>query len=246
MPVNLNNVHIEEHVITSDYSDYKLECRMSSLLGLMQRAADGHIEAMGITWYKMKEKGMAWVLSTLDIEVERLPRYLENIRIRTWHKGSKGVLWLRDFRIYDANATEICRARTSWALVDIDKRRVLRPSAFPFEVAENKLDSVGDTPAKVSSPEEVFSIYEAKVRYSGLDPNGHLNNSKYADLCFDALEERELQDMKLKNFRITYHNEALMGETMKISRSHCEKGSIFIIGENPEGKKYFEACIDFK
>ncbi|TCZ75274.1 acyl-[acyl-carrier-protein] thioesterase [Paenibacillus albiflavus] len=234
----------EQHLVQSDNCDYKRDCKLSTLLEWMQRAGDAHIASLGVSLEKLLAHDMAWMLTTIDLELTRMPRYGEEFEIETWNKEPKGVQWLRDFRLFGEGHEQIGQARTVWVLVDLNKRKILRSSAFPFEVAANTTDSIGDAPARVSIPAEIplEEAYVWKVRYSSIDMNGHLNNARFADICLDALTTAEL-DAGLNRFRITYYQEAIMGEEITILRSVHSGSEIYIRGVSAESKVFFEAMI---
>lgn len=234
----------ERITIESDHVDYKSVIRWSSLLGLMQRAADGHIEALGVSREQMVEHGMGWMLITLELDMTCLPRYTETIEITTWSRGSKGALWYRDYRFSNEAGEEIGTASSVWALVDIHKRKIMRPSAFPYEVPVHN-EIVGQPLDKAVIPEGSLleDAYSHTVRYSGLDSNGHLNNARYADLCWDTLTLEELEHNKVIRFKITYHQEARLLDDMLLRRSSGDGGVIFVQGISPEGTNFFEAAI---
>lgn len=233
-----------EFKITSDDVDYRSQCKWSSLLSLMQRAADSHVEAIGVSRDQMLEQGMGWMLMIMDVEMKSIPKYGETLEVATWSRGAKGALWHRDYRLMNEEGSEVGNARSVWSLVDIRKRKIMRPSAFPYEVPIHA-ESVGSPPDKKIVPEEaeLKEAYIHTVRYSGIDSNGHLNNARYADLCFDALEPKELHQGTITGFKITYHHEAKMNDVLLIERSACEAGTIYLKGSSPEGTNYFEAAI---
>ncbi|SMF90600.1 Acyl-ACP thioesterase [Paenibacillus uliginis N3/975] len=233
----------ENITIQSDDVDFNSVIRWSSLLGLMQRAADGHIEALGVSREQLVEHGMGWMLITLEVEMAFLPRYMDNIEISTWSRGSKGALWNRDYRLKNAAGEEIGTARSVWALVDIQKRKIMRPSAFPYEVPVHT-ESVGSPLDKAVIPEGTLmeDTYSHTVRYSGIDSNGHLNNARYADLCWDTLTVEELKK-NVAGFKITYHQEARLNDEMTLRRSSGENNAIYVQGLSLEGANFFEAAI---
>ncbi|MWV47046.1 hypothetical protein GRF59_25960 [Paenibacillus sp. HJL G12] len=235
----------ESYLIHSNDIDYKSEARLSVILALMQRTADADLERLGATRDQMMAQGMGWMLITMDLRVQRIPRALEEIVIHTWNKGPKGALWQRDFRITGSEGEIIAEACSIWALVDISKRKVLRPSAFTFEVPIKSDDSVGEAPDKVKIPEEAVlsEAYRSVVRYSGIDANGHLNNSRYADLCMDALSKEELDHLTMGSFKITYQHEALVGDEIEVYRSDTVDGRIYFKGQAADGSSFFEACL---
>lgn len=226
-------------------SDYKSMYRPSALLEHMQLAADGDLTSMGITLSEMLDKGLGWMLLTADLTVLRPARLDEEVSLVTWHKGSKGVMWLRDFVLSDIQGNPIAEARTSWALVDLQKRKILRPSAMPIEVKPHPERSLGDVPAKVVIPEEQ-PIWEADrftVRYSSIDSNGHMNNARYADLCCDNLTAEELA-AGIRGLQMTYHREVHMFEQVIVERTDVADGSIWFRGSaTDEQGTIFEAKL---
>ncbi|MFC3749478.1 acyl-[acyl-carrier-protein] thioesterase [Paenibacillus sp. GCM10012306] len=240
-------VWIEKQVVHASDTDYRSNAKLSFILDMMQRAADSAVGGLGVSLEKLLEVGMAWMLITLDIDFQSTPRPNDTLSIRTWSKGTKGALWQRDYRIFDSSDNEIASARSIWALVDIEKRKILRPSALPVPVQHYVADSVGEMPSKVEIPEGLLmqEAYRYQVRYSGLDNNGHLNNAKYGDLCCDALSLDEWDGKKLKRFNITYSQEATFGQEITISRSSLSTEGAYVQGISGD-TILFTACLIFE
>lgn len=247
MENNTNLVWIERFTVHASDTDYRSKGKLSYVLDIMQHAADFAVGNLGITVDEILAAGMGWMMITLDLEFNRIPRSNDQLSIHTWSKGTKGALWQRDFRIFDGDNIEIATARSIWALVDIEKRKILRPSALPVEVKHYNGDSVGDMPVKVKIPSDISleEAYRYQVRYSGLDNNGHLNNARYGDLCSDVLSLSEWDNAELKRFRITYVQEAKFGDEITIWRSPVTDDGIYVRGQNGD-TVYFEACIELK
>lgn len=231
--------------IGSADSDYRSMYRLSALLEHMQLAADGDLTTMGIALSAMLDQGLGWMLLTTDLTIHRPARLDEEVALETWHKGSKGVMWLRDFVLSDTHGNAIAEARTTWALVDLQKRKLLRPSALPFEVNSRPDRSLGDIPAKVTIP-EALQTWEAErftVRYSSTDSNGHMNNARYIDLCFDNLTADEL-NAGIRRAQITYHREARMFESIIVERTDAVDGAIWFRGSAADDQEtIFEAKL---
>lgn len=241
-----NLLWTEEFKVHASDTDYRSKGKLSFVFDIMQRAADSAVSSLGLDIEKMLEARMGWMVITLDLNVHRLPQPNEMLTVRTWSKGNKGALWQRDYRIVDGNGTEIAAARSIWALVDIDKRKILRPSALPIAVEPYLDDSVGSLPVKVTIPEdaELAEAYRYQVKYSGLDNNGHLNNARYVDLCCDVLTLEEWGEAELAGMQITYAQEAKYGDEITIWRSPQTETGIYVRGQAGE-KVFFEACLTF-
>lgn len=241
---NVNLVWRENFLVHTSEADFRSNCRLTVLLDMLQLTADSAVNALGVSWESLLDAGMGWMLITLDLEVKRIPKLGESVTVQTWNKGTKGPLWQRDYRIFDEQGNEAAVARSVWALVDIHKRKILRPSAMPVQIEAYTADSVGDMPEKCVIPVETALVraFEYEVKYSGLDINGHLNNARYADLCYDALLEDELTTLSLVRFQITYLKECKWGDKLEVLRSDCEDGKIYVRGQTTEAV-CFDACL---
>ena len=83
------------------------------------------------------------------------------------------------------------------------------------------------------------------MRYSDLDVNGHMNNTKYADVLMDALTAQELEGRFVSELQLNYSQECKAGETMEVCRVLTEN-SCYIDGCSDDGKRRFEATIQFQ
>lgn len=236
---------IEQFVVQASDTDYRSQAKLSFILEMMQRTADSAVSAIGLTLEQMLEAGMGWMMITLDLEFHRMPRLNDELTVHTWSKGTKGALWQRDYRIFDKEQREVAVARSIWALVDTEKRKLLRPNALPIPVQHYDGDSVGSIPDKVVLPQDLSmeQTYLYQVRYSGLDSNNHLNNARYGDLCCDALSLEEWGVKELKRFRITYVQEAKYGDELVIMRSPLTSEGVFVQGKLEQGVS-FAACME--
>ncbi|SDW12313.1 acyl-[acyl-carrier-protein] thioesterase [Paenibacillus sp. PDC88] len=238
----------EIFVVSSSQSDLHSRIKLSSVLERLQDAADRHLQELGITISEMLKNHYGWMLMTIEIDCEQIPVLEEEWTVSTWSRGYKGVVWLRDYR-FEGTEGALGYARSTWTLVDIHKRKILRPSALPYDIPTvTSQSSSGDMPDKVSISEaiELKTAYEFKAGYSTTDSNGHLNNARYADLCYDALTAEELEHLVWRRFRITYHREVRLNETFTLQRSDGDGSSIWFRGMNSEGFSIFEAQLVYE
>ncbi|WP_151736682.1 acyl-[acyl-carrier-protein] thioesterase [Paenibacillus tengchongensis] len=239
-----NLLWTERFFVHASDTDFRSRVKLSYLLDIMQRAADSAVSSLGLDMEKIIEARMGWMVITMKLEIKRLPQPNESLTVQTWSKGTRGALWQRDYRIFDEEGLEIAVARSIWALVDIDKRKILRPSALPVTVEPYLADSVGNLPDKVMIPDDepLEEAYRYQVRYSGLDNNGHLNNARYVDLCCDALSLEEWEESELTGLHITYAQEATFGDEIAVWRSAWTGEGIYVRGRG-DRHVCFEACL---
>ena len=75
--------------------------------------------------------------------------------------------------------------------------RTLATAPVPDNVKEKQLKLI-------HTPKNRKKIYTKTVRYSDLDINGHMNNTKYADVLVDALSVDELKDRFISEMQLNY------------------------------------------
>jgi len=100
---------------------------LGAAFGFFQEAAISHAAVLGVGRDAMTESGQAWVLSRLSVFIEKRPQYGETVTIRSWPRGPEKLLCLRDYDILDASGNALIRGRSGWLVLDVEKRRPLRP-----------------------------------------------------------------------------------------------------------------------
>lgn len=244
----MQDVWTEPFTATVPESDFAGRIRPSAILAAMQNAADRHLEDAGVPVARLLERGLAWVLMTTHVKLERTLQLGEVLTLETWNSGASGVLWTRDYQLFGTDGLEVMRASTAWTLVDIHKRRILRPSALPFPLPVSNRSSLSGSPEKASVPDNGIEWSEPTtytVPYSVVDCYGHMNNAIYADLCTDLMTPEQLQNFDLATLHITYNQEAAMGDKIQL-RCGQQGHEWFVFGETETGRKRFEAALSLR
>lgn len=72
-----------------------------------------------------------WVAARLEIDFLRETLLGETVRVETWLGTPAGARFDRHVRIVGADGAEKARAKTTWVLLDVEKRRPVRiPAEF--------------------------------------------------------------------------------------------------------------------
>ncbi len=69
----------------------------TSILNICQEAAYMHSTQMGFGFDRLVEQNSAWVLSRVECQLARLPKWHERVRVRTWHKRQSGIFSLIEY-----------------------------------------------------------------------------------------------------------------------------------------------------
>ncbi len=166
---------------------------LRSLCDFLQEAAGNHARALGVSVQDLLQRQLTWVLSRLRVQIHRLPANGEQVTVRTWPSGIDRLFALRDFTVRDAQDAILASAVSAWLILDTRSRRPVRiqgifdppdTSAVPRAFAAD-LEKL----AQCASPESESTI---TVRWSDLDVNQHVNNSRYAEWVVEGVAARSL------------------------------------------------------
>jgi len=174
----------------------------------------------------MMRTGQAWILSRMSVIVYRRPAYFENITVRSWPRGGEKLFAVRDYDIRDKDDVPVVSARSGWIILDVEKRRPLRPQSVMDSLPMNEgVDALSAEDGAIAALEERGNLQKAaerKARYTDLDYNGHVNNVRYIQWIEDSLEPQFLENADKMRFDINYLNEILGGEIIEIMSARIE------------------------
>ena len=88
-----------------------------------------------------------------------------------------------------------------------------------------------------------FSIDIANSEY---DHNMHVNNTRYADYCFNVFSLQELKDASLQSFAISYVKQCYEGDKLFFYRKEVSQGHFLVLGRNQNDEIVIQAEICFK
>ncbi len=221
------------------------QMRLSRVFSYFQEIANQHANHLDAGYDFMQQSGYVWVLSRVFIDIRRLPLWGEEFIVETWPLGNERVFFRRDFRLTSQSNADIS-AVTYWLLIDIASRR---PKEFDIDEAvimHNKSHFSLNAPSIrfLAVDSDIREI--RKVKYSDIDQNLHVNNSRYVDWIFDLFEPSWLESKNPASFAIEYKSEVKEGDSVELYKKN-EAGSLFHIEGKiaGSGKTSFRANIQF-
>jgi len=200
---------------------------LNAIFQFFQEAAICHAENLNVGREDMLRTGQIWILSRMSVIVDRRPNYFENITVRTWPRGGEKLFAVRDYDIRDKDDVPVVRARSGWIILDVEKRRPIRPQSLlsdgiPQNEGENALSSKDGAIAALEERSSLQKAAERQARYTDLDFNGHVNNVRYIQWIEDSLEPSFLENADKMRLDINYLNEILGGEVIEIMSAGIE------------------------
>jgi acyl-ACP thioesterase len=190
---------------------------LAGTFDFFQEAAIRHAENLGVGRDAMFRAGQGWVLSRMSVVLDRRPRQGETITVRSWPRGWDRLFAVRDFDIRDGSGVPLVRGRSCWLILDIAKRRPLRPQALMGTLPLNEgLDALPGGGANLEAVDNLHKAGERRAAYSDIDYNGHVNNARYVQWIQDILENEDLENARRMRLDINYLSETKPGETTEL------------------------------
>lgn len=189
--------------------------RASALLRRLQEIAGRDLDSFGISYDDLREKNMAFVVSKIAVVFERPMTEGIPYTIRSAAQAAHGATFPRSFAVEDENGV-VARANSLWALLDFEKRCLLRASALGDDLPDFPDLSGGLVCERLGRAKGATPDYsdERRVYASLLDRNCHLNNCNYADLATDLLPD----DLGVvQEIHITFQKEARLHDVLELN-----------------------------
>jgi acyl-ACP thioesterase len=188
-----------------------------------QEAAICHAENLHVGRQDMARTGQVWIISRITVSVDRRPAYCEMVTVRTWPRGGEKLFAVRDYDIRDKDDIPVVSARSGWVIVDMEKRRPLRPQSVMDALPQNEgLNSLDRSPASLEERGNLQKTGEKKALYTDIDYNGHVNNVRYIQWIEDTLAPGLIESAGKMRFDINYMSEVLEGEVTEIFSAPIE------------------------
>lgn len=194
-------------------------------MNLAQEAAGQHAVYLGFGYDDLIVSNTAWILSRLNIKFLDTPLWRDEITLTTWHKGLNRLFYIRDFVLTDKDGKERVKATTSWLVMNLENRRLVRDPKL-VDMDGICTDDAIETPAdKVQMPKDVEAEYvmDHRVSYSDVDTNGHTNNAMYMQWAMDTVEYEIASTRPVKEVTINFNHETKAGDIISLYRTSVEK-----------------------
>ena len=235
----MNGVLRETFTVRSCHCDMMNAWLSNSVLEMMQETAGMHSDSFGLTREKMDSMNICWVLSRLTVEFSKMPALGNQILIEIYPTSEKLLFYPRSHVFYLADTMEeIGRAGSLWVLLDKNERKIVKNDTVTKGILldQNRKPAVG-SPATVRplTSEPIKNVIQP--RFSDIDINGHVNNTKYLLWCIDAIGMDVMKDYWISSFHVNFDAEVLYGMEIETELYLDDRAFAFI--GSYEGKRRF-------
>jgi len=213
------NTYDETFCLRPRDCDLNEKWRPSAILETMQDAAGAHSKLLGCGRDELVKQDIVWVLSRLELHMDRYPAVGEQITVHTFPTPTRICFFPRYYIFTDAHGEMIGKAGSLWLLLDVNTRRMLPPGEVGKLIPDNKNLSVPmNLPATVGSLQGEEFVSEYRPVYTDLDVNGHVNNTRYADWLCNSLGIDLMKEYEPEHIILNYNHEVLPGHVITLRR----------------------------
>lgn len=208
---------------------YENSITNSGILSLLEEAAGAHSSSIGCGLNDIPQTHISWVILNWKVQIFKRPKYLDKVTVKTWAREKTKIYSYRDYEIYDKNNNLLIIATSKWIFLDTEKSSILKieDSFYDKYKPENKsVFNIIDIP-KLTEPQNSVPTFEYTVRRFDIDINGHMHNTNYLNLAYEALPEKIYRNQLFNNIEILYKKELKLNDTVKFLYSE-ESGTHII------------------
>lgn len=152
-------------------------------------------EDIGLGLQHLKESHRVWVLSFVQIGINRYPNLGERIVIQTIPYDIKGFLGYRNFVMRTQEDEVLSYANTMWTYLDTDTGRPIKaPDSMAEAYGLSERYPMEYAPRKIAMPENQIAFGEIVVKPHHLDTNDHVNNVEYVRMARELMQDKRTCD----------------------------------------------------
>lgn len=190
------------------------------LINILILASEHQNENLGLDQtYLIDHYDVGWVVTSYSIHINQLPRKDSVVKMTTRGTSYNRYFAFREFGLHDQDGQELVKVESIWVLMNEQTRKITPIDdtiIAPYQSEKVKRVPRLTRPERIESGADV-SAKEYQVRWSDIDFNGHVNNSRYPEWMLDSLPMAFLNEHEPGNIDIRFENEVKYGNRVTSS-----------------------------
>ncbi|XP_022158833.1 palmitoyl-acyl carrier protein thioesterase, chloroplastic-like [Momordica charantia] len=226
-PFGLGRIVQDGLVFTQNFSIRSYEigadrtASIETLMNHLQETALNHVKTAGLlgdgfgSTPEMCKKNLIWVVTKMQIMVDRYPTWGDAVQVDTWVSASGKNGMRRDWLVYDCKTGDtLTRASSIWVMMNKQTRKL---SKIPEEVRREiepyfmnsppVIEEDGRKLSKVDDDTADNARMGLTPKWSDLDVNQHVNNVKYIGWILESAPPPILESHELSSITLEYRRE---------------------------------------
>lgn len=201
----------EKHEIPYYECDVTGRLTLPMVLNVLLKTSEAQSDSLNRGVDYLAEMGLGWVITQHELEIKALPRVGEVVNVSTQAATYNKYFCYRDFWIHAESGEEYLHLQTTFIMMNLESRKL---TAVPDEVIapfECEKSLKIKRAEKIEFP-EFNESREYGVRYTDIDSNQHVNNTKYLEWMIDGLDYDFLTQHQAKQVTMNFDKEIYYGD----------------------------------
>lgn len=199
------------------HCDFNNHLFLGHLGNHMLNAADYHSSERGCGMAWLNQHHLTWVLSRLAIEMQEMPVSYGQFAVETWVESVMRFFTSRNYAVTGSQGKVLGYGRSIWAMIDTRTRQPVDILSVRDGLVARYVDH--DLPCPIAPASRVRMgegalCSSARMGYTDIDLNGHVNSVKYIDHVLDLWPLSWHKAHGVKRLDVAYVAEAHSGDTL--------------------------------
>ena len=216
--------------------DFKDELKPSAYLAFFEEVACASADELGFGYEYLKPLNYGFIVSGVRCKFYTPVRIGQKFRVETWPNPPSYAAFERQYRVRSKDGETLADASSRWAMVDWSNGRLLSSKVLTNQdySTYNPDRTIENVCWKIPkfAKEEGELRFQITVANSEYDHYYHVNNTRYADYCFNCFTVAELSARPVGEFAITYVKQCHENDVLSFYRKEMENGAYLIEGLN--------------
>ena len=210
-----------------------------AIMRLMHECAELQVREMGPSNESLRERGQAFLISRFALDMPHPLSGFSTVRAVTWGCPCRGYSFNRCYEIWQGEQL-VARGKAVMALIDIRTRHLIRCENYhPGFTVEPEIEVKSAERFLLPPTAEMTMAGKHTVAYADCDLNGHLNNTRYAEMFCGVTDMR---GKRVTALSVNYQREAPLGTELSVYKTE-ENGHLLLRSLLPDGTVNAEALM---
>lgn len=245
----VNSFYEELKLVNAYDVDLNNKLKLNALFNYLQETASNHADKLKLGFSDLIVQDLGWVLSWAKVEISSFPGFGETIKVKTWPKCRYKLYSMRDFIVTGEKENILFKVSTAWLMINVKTKRIFDTRSLIQQIYyQEDQEAVNDLPEKMTIGTEKTNLFVKKIRYTDLDINQHVNNTKYIELVLDSFSPEYHRKHNLQSLTISFNSECFYDDEIEIRSSSIinSENANFIDGINLKtSKQVFQAVVQW-
>lgn len=203
----------ENYRIANFETDIRSDVTLQYLLDVIVQVSEDQSQNLQVGTNIVQQSGVTWVVIQYDVDINRLPKANESVKIQTQGTSYTRNFADRHFWIRDMDDNILVSVNSLWVMMNLDTRKMVKIDVdvvTPY--GSEKVKRI----EKMRKIKKVEGINPTEMKYpvcfTDIDFNGHVSNTRYIGWMSNTLDYDFLKNHVATKFSVKFADEVRYGD----------------------------------